>query len=190
MVVPPTALDMVRTELRKRRQTIANQHKEISFRSNPALDLLLAAARTVALYRPLWGEPDPLPLLEKFVGALALPSFTGKDAVMTFRRWSRGAPLLKSAWGGDQPPNSAACVIADLILLPMLGFDAAFNRIGQGGGHYDRYLAAHPSACRIGVAWEGQRLAHIDVRAWDVPMDAIITETNFHVKDLTRCQSR
>ena len=107
---------------------------------------------------------------------------------MIFRRWVLGDVLVATAWGGQQPIEAAASVIPKLILVPMLGFDAAFNRIGQGGGHYDRYLAAHPAACRIGIAWEAQRVDRIDPQPWDVPMDAVLTETGFYMKDLTRCQ--
>ena len=189
MVVPPTALDMVRTELRKRRQTIANKSQSLSFPVHPAFAGLLRNANVVGLYMPMGGEPDPFALLGDFAGTTSLPALATGSASMTFRHWTPGQPLMTSAWAGQQPRDTAALVEPDVILVPLLGFDAAFNRIGQGGGHYDRYLAAHPSACRIGVAWEAQRLAHIDVRAWDVPMDAIITETDFHVKDLTRCRN-
>ncbi len=107
---------------------------------------------------------------------------------MVFRSWVAGDPIEKAPWGGHQPPASAPVVTPTLIFVPMVGFDAAVNRIGQGGGHYDRYLAAHPQACRIGVAWECQRVDRIDARAWDVPMDAIVTEAGFYVKDLNRCR--
>ncbi len=187
MVVPPTALNDLRAELRKRRQDIAKHDKHVSFVMSAQLHEIIHSAKTIGLYRPMGGEPDPLPLVAGFAGVTSLPALSG-DRVMTFRRWSPGEPLARSPWGGQQPCETADPVVPDLIIVPLLGFDAAFNRIGQGGGHYDRYLAAHPRAFRIGLAWEGQRVDSIAAQPWDVPLDAILTETDFYVKDLTRCQ--
>lgn len=188
MVVPPTSLDKLRADLRLRRQQIVIEQKNEGIASHPLLDSLLAVARCVGLYLPVGGEPDPWPLLCSYSGHTALPSISADHGHMVFRRWSEGDPLLKSPWGGRQPPPNTQDVIPDLIFVPLLGFDETLNRIGQGGGHYDRYLAAHPSACRIGLAWSGQCVESIVARSWDIPMDGILTETAFHIKDLTRCQ--
>jgi 5-formyltetrahydrofolate cyclo-ligase len=187
MVVPPTALTELRAELRKRRQVIARQHNPVSFPSNDQFADLIRSVQSIGLYQPLGGESDPLPLVAGFSGVTSLPALSD-DPLMTFRRWSPGDPLMTSSWGGQQPLDTAKTVIPGLIIVPLLGFDAAFNRIGQGGGHYDRFLAAHPHACRIGLAWEGQRVDSIAAQLWDIPLDAILTEADFHVKDLTRCQ--
>jgi 5-formyltetrahydrofolate cyclo-ligase len=188
MVVPPTALNLLRTELRQRRQVVAKQYEDYAFRAPTALTDVLRAARCVGFYRPVGGEPDPLPLLDGYPGVTSLPFLPVDSTTMTFRSWIPGEPLMTSAWGVRQPTDAAPVVKPDVILVPLLGFDAAFSRIGQGGGHYDRYLAAHPHACRIGIAWEGQRVDSIDAQPWDVPLDAVLTDTDFHVKDLTRCQ--
>jgi 5-formyltetrahydrofolate cyclo-ligase len=188
MVVPPTALNALRRKLRDIRQSIPLKQKTNSLRLNSVLANLLAKAPSVGLYHPMGGEPDPWPLLERYDAVTALPALTPDEPLMIFRRWALGDVLVATAWGGQQPIKAAATVIPKFILVPMLGFDAAFNRIGQGGGHYDRYLAAHPAACRIGIAWEAQRVDRIEPQPWDVPMDAILTETGFYMKDLTRCQ--
>jgi 5-formyltetrahydrofolate cyclo-ligase len=188
MVVPPTALSELRIELRKRRQVIAKQNIKVSLTVDAELRELINPATAIGFYLPIGGEPDPLPLIFGYAGVTSLPALTADDPLMTFRRWSPGDSLMTSAWGGQQPLDTAATVIPDLIIVPLLGFDSAFNRIGQGGGHYDRYLAAHPSACRIGLAWEGQRVDSILAQPWDISLDAILTETGFHLKDLTRCQ--
>jgi 5-formyltetrahydrofolate cyclo-ligase len=188
MVVPPTALGLLRKSLRKTRQAVYIKQQNPPLRSNIILKNLLAETMSVALYRAMGGEPDPLPLLKNFTGMVALPTLAADDPLMKFRHWSIDDSLVTSPWGGQQPVETAALIIPDLIFVPMLGFDAAFNRIGQGGGHYDRYLAAHPAACRIGIAWEAQRVDSIKPQPWDIPMDAIHTEAGFYVKDLTRCQ--
>jgi 5-formyltetrahydrofolate cyclo-ligase len=187
MVVPPTALNQLRTELRQRRQAVAVENKTALVAMNEQLLDLIHGAQAIGLYRSMGGEPDPLPLVAAFTGVTSLPALSN-GPLMTFRRWSPGDPLVTSSWGGQQPLDTAVTVLPDLIIIPLLGFDAAFNRIGQGGGHYDRYLTAHPRACRVGLAWAEQRVDSVAAQPWDVPMDAILTETDFHVKDLTRCQ--
>jgi 5-formyltetrahydrofolate cyclo-ligase len=70
----------------------------------------------------------------------------------------------------------------DLMLVPLVGFDGACNRIGMGGGFYDRTLAylrrrRHWRRPRlIGIAHECQRVDRIDPRPWDIPLDAVVTE--------------
>lgn len=70
----------------------------------------------------------------------------------------------------------------DVLFVPLLGFDAAGNRIGMGGGYYDATLAfrrwrRHWRGPRlIGVAFEAQYLEHIPTDPWDVPLDAVLTE--------------
>ena len=188
MVVPPTALNALRKHLRKYRQANSKQMKNVSFAMPDLLLDLIHNAQAIGIYLPMGGEPDPLPLMRRFAGVTSLPALSANSSMMTFRRWAVGDLMMTSSWGGQQPLDTADTVVPDLIIVPLLGFDAAFNRIGQGGGHYDRYLAAHPRACRIGLAWEGQRVDSIAAQPWDVTMDAILTETSFHVKDLTRCQ--
>ncbi len=190
MVVPPTDLDRLRGELRQRRRQRALAATDNSVGPYPELEALIAAAHCVGLYRPVGGEPDPLPMLGPYRVDTALPWVSGGRPEMIFRRWQSGDTLVKSTWGGRQPTPDTDLVVPDLIFVPLLGFDHNFNRIGQGGGHYDRYLSAHPSACRIGLAWECQRVESITPRPWDIPMDGILTETTFHTKDLTRCQHR
>ncbi len=187
MVVPPTALNLLRAALRTRRKHFASGQKNGPLAAAPILDAVLAGAQIVGIYHAIGGEPDPIALIGNLRGQMALPFLTTHDTLMTFRQWEPGDPLVKSHWGGQQPVESAPQVKPDLIFVPLLGFDLALNRIGQGGGHYDRYLAANPSACRIGIAWECQRIAEIESQPWDVPLDAILTETAFHIKDLTRC---
>ena len=187
MVVPPTALDLLRKNLRVRRQVAAKLNRISSFPICPQWLDLLHHAKAIGLYQPMGGEPDPLSVIAGYIGVTSLPALSG-HSLMTFRRWSPGDTLMMSSWGGTQPIKTAEEILPDVIIVPLLGFDASFNRLGQGGGHYDRYLAAHPAAWRVGLAWEAQRVDAIEVQPWDVPMDYILTEADFYIKDLTRCQ--
>lgn len=64
----------------------------------------------------------------------------------------------------------------DLVLCPLTGFDDDLNRLGMGGGYYDRFLPMCINAVKIGVAFEVQRLSQIPAEPHDIRMDMIITE--------------
>lgn len=64
----------------------------------------------------------------------------------------------------------------DAIIVPMLGFDENLQRLGYGGGYYDKFLATQPSAKKIGVCFEAGKLDRIPYEPHDVALDIIITE--------------
>jgi 5-formyltetrahydrofolate cyclo-ligase len=68
----------------------------------------------------------------------------------------------------------------DVIIVPMLGFDSKLNRIGWGGGFYDKFLATQPKAKKIGVCFEAGKIDQIPAESYDVPMDLIVTEDKVH----------
>ena len=78
---------------------------------------------------------------------------------------------LVAVRGGDQPEQF------DVILVPALGFDATLNRIGYGGGYYDKFLATQPNAKKIGICYESGRLSKIPTEPHDVILDLLIAET-------------
>lgn len=111
-----------------------------------------------------------------------LPVLDGN--LMHFAPWQPQQPLVKKGFGLLEPDVSAEHYIApqelDLVLTPLVVFDAACNRIGQGGGFYDRTFAhklAQPQAlpAMVGVAHDSQREAGLQPQSWDVPLDIIAT---------------
>ena len=153
-----------------------------AFRALPApLTELLADHAVIGAYVALGDEPDVMPMFAALAdaGALALPHHAGRVAEMDFRRWRPGESLAKGPWGTQQPGDDAKPVAPDLIFCPLVGFDRQGGRIGQGGGHYDRYFAAHPDALRIGVGWSVQEIDATPRESTDIALDAILTEQEF-----------
>lgn len=167
----------------RRRHFVANlddMARLTAFRVLPApLADLLAAHAVIGGYAPLGDEPDLLAMLAPAAAALALPHHMARDAVMGFRRWQPGDALIKGPWGTPQPADSAEPTTPDLILCPLVGFDRAGRRLGQGGGHYDRFLADNAATPRIGVAWSVQEVDAVPVEATDMRLDAVLTEQEF-----------
>ncbi len=146
------------------------------------LRALLAEHRIIGAYAAVGSEADILPLLAASLGAgqsLALPCFTARDTPMLFRSWSPRDALETGPYKVPQPRADTAPVTPDLLMMPLLGFDRALNRIGQGGGHYDRYCAAHPQAVRVGIAWDVQEIDLVPTEATDVPLNAILTQNEW-----------
>ncbi|CAN5309403.1 hypothetical protein BH09PSE3_BH09PSE3_09420 [soil metagenome] len=186
MVVPPLspdeALPALRREMRKLRQDLdKKQVWQPSFLPEPIIRII-SESDVIGLYAPMSGEPDPFAIPMPHGTTTALPALLN-DGQIIFRHWKPGDLQVLSLWKGRQPPETAKTVEPDVIFVPLVAFDLDFNRLGQGGGHYDRYFAAHPTARRIGVAWEAQRVVALPLRPWDMPLDAVITEQSCYLKD-------
>ncbi|MBB5697116.1 5-formyltetrahydrofolate cyclo-ligase [Sphingomonas yantingensis] len=134
----------------------------------------------VASYLPLGSEADPMLLAQAAVEAgctLALPRTTLREAPIAFHAFAKGAAIETGPFGLRQPHADTPIVRPDILLVPLVGFDGACNRLGQGAGHYDRALTGLPDAWPIGIAWDVQRVAVLPVDPWDRPLAGIVTET-------------
>lgn len=110
---------------------------------------------------------------------VALPAFASPESPMEFREWDNPfdeEALTTSPWGGLQPPHGRP-VIPDLVVVPLLAFTARGERLGQGGGHYDRWLSENPEVCAIGLAWDCQLADALPVEEHDRHLSAIVTPT-------------
>lgn len=151
-------------------------------RVGPGVTVRGETAPILATYAPLGDEADPAPLARAALAAgytLALPHVVDRATPLRFLSWHPSHALAAGPFGLSQPDADAAEVAPDIILTPLVAFDAALNRIGQGAGHYDRAFAAHPHARRIGIAFSVQQVARIDPDPWDMPLDAIVTEAGW-----------
>lgn len=135
-----------------------------------------------ALYQAIGAELDVGPLARRLANAgydLCLPVVTRLDAALSFRAWQPGDPLELDAVGIAAPTSATALVTPELILTPLLAFDAEGGRLGQGGGYYDRTFAAFPEAIRIGVAYAGQQVGRVPMEPHDMPLHGVLTETGY-----------
>ncbi len=137
------------------------------------------AGTLVGGYWPIRREADCIPLLVRILdagGAVALPVVTGRCRPLAFRAWTPATQMAAGHW--DIPhPAEGPWVRPDVLLVPLVGFDAAGHRLGYGGGYYDRTLAAlTPRPRTIGLGFELGRLASLRPRPHDVRLDLIVTE--------------
>ncbi len=139
--------------------------------------------KAVSLYMPIRGELDPRPLAEKLraAGAIpALPSVTADDEPMTFRAWSAEDPLEKGFGKIREPAASAPQIVPNIVVVPLAAFDRRGFRIGYGKGHFDRTLGPLARAERpflLGYAFALQEVEEVPRELHDVPLDAVVTET-------------
>ena len=194
---PPTDDDRrrLRRELRScRRELTPRQRQQASERLCQRLRRLpeLQRARRVALYLPNDGEIDPTPLmhwLERRGSRVHLPVLKPLSRnQLWFVHYHAGTPMVTNRFGIPEPETRHGAHRArrtpawalDLILLPLVGFDDHGQRMGMGGGFYDRTLAftrrPGPRPRLIGLAHDCQRVAALPAAPWDVPLDAIASD--------------
>jgi 5-formyltetrahydrofolate cyclo-ligase len=185
MTDDPAALKTaLRAKLRFRRDQYISQLDDfvraIAFRAPPApLRQLLAGASAIGAYHAIGSEAPADGLVTLAVDAgvtTALPHFAERNESMRFVVWQPGEAVVPGPWRVGQPDAAGPIIVPDLLLCPLLGFDRGGGRIGHGGGHYDRYFAAHPDALRVGIAWSVQEVDAMPLEPHDLPLDAVLTE--------------
>lgn len=114
---------------------------------------------------------------------IALPYFASRAEPMAFRHhWDPYAQddLEVGPFGILQPAADAGPVVPEILFVPLVGFTAGLARLGQGAGHYDRWLAEHPPLLAVGLAWDAQLCDALPTEPHDVPLDAVVTPTRIY----------
>lgn len=148
-------------------------------------------ARVVAVYFALPEEAslDNLVHAAMTEGKTVLAPVMGDHGAMSLHALGPDMTLRRNRFGIAEPlRNERRNTNVDwrrrcVVCAPMTAFDAHFNRVGMGGGYYDRLFArvAHlPGIVRIGVAFECQRVRRIATEAWDVPVEGIVTNARVY----------
>lgn len=129
-------------------------------------------------YLPLATELDWTPLAEAWVesAALALPRIVGSD--LEFVDWDKKLEFEQLSSGLTQPKAGRVIALDEfakpVILVPGLAFDRNNNRLGRGGGYYDRYLIRKPKLHSLGLAIEEVIFDKLPVDDWDQPVKQLI----------------
>jgi len=189
-------LDILRLQLKQQRQQLSQQQQ-----SQAAAKMVKHLSRTncykkaqhIALYLPVKGEADPRALFiqnsdlkKKFYLPVLSPIH---DKQLDFVQWDYKTQFKKNIYAIPEPLITASNQILieqlDLVVMPLLAFDASGNRLGMGGGYYDRSFAfkqqnpALKTPLLVGYAYQFQQQNRLLAQAWDIPLDAYVTETQF-----------
>jgi len=154
---------------------------------DPALGALLAEhvlasgivppRAIIAGFWPMPHEIDIRPLLHALHERghkLCLPETTKPGTPLIFRAWTPGAEMIQGRYNTQHPTGPQTT--PNFLLIPLLAFDAKGNRLGYGGGYYDRTLEQHPTAYRLGCAFDAQEVEHVPVEDTDLRLHAVVTE--------------
>lgn len=186
----PVDKTALRKLLRDRRSrfvaTLPVSARGLAFRVLPSpLLARLKPGATVSLYYATGDEAPTASIamqLEDLGFTLALPRMDTGGA-MRFARWDMEHILVPGPFRTLQPGAEADEVAPDVIIAPLVGFDDGLNRLGQGGGYYDRAFEAYPDALRVGLGWSAQQVGQLPVEGHDLPLHLIVTEAAMLERD-------
>lgn len=192
-VSTPASKSDLRRRLRERRKALSPEERLRATRRvaiHVTATRLFLVSRRVACYFPHDGEIDPSPILERIwsmqkTGYLPVLSPLSRDRLW-FAPVRPGIKLKSNRFGIAEPVVSANALVRardlDLVLLPLVAFDTHGNRLGMGGGFYDRSLEflrhrRHLHKPRLlGLAHECQRVDRLKPDPWDIPLAGIVTD--------------
>ena len=175
---------MLKSKLRKKilkaREKFNTKNIQIDF--NQIIKILKKekiSKKIIGGYYPVNFEIDDLGLLKKFIKnkfKISLPVIK-KNFKMDFYAWSFSDPLKINKYGIPEP-ETKNIVYPDVLLIPLLAFDKNLNRLGYGGGYYDRLierLLKKKNIIKIGLALSIQKIDKVPINVYDQKLDYIVT---------------
>jgi 5-formyltetrahydrofolate cyclo-ligase len=129
-------------------------------------------------YMPMRTEIDPRPAMAAHQGPVCVPVIVGKAQPLRFREWSPGCAMVPGEFGALIPAEGA-WLVPQILIVPLLAYDARGYRLGYGGGFYDRTLQgrrARGPVLAIGFAFAAQEVAEVPTDDTDQKLDMIVTE--------------
>lgn len=135
-------------------------------------------AAPLAGYMPIRTEADPLPVMAEHAGPVGVPVIRGPGQALVFHRWTVGCAMTEGPFGARIPADGEA-MVPQVLIVPLLAFDARGYRLGYGGGFYDRTLAALRAAgpvLALGFAYGAQEIPEVPVDRYDQRLDGMVTE--------------
>ena len=183
------SLDREKSEFRKTAQALRRRAAE-TYGPNAGISLsdYLAArfghlvGQAFSGYMPIGTEIDVLPTIARLEQAglyATLPVVTATEQPLKFRRWTAGTQMEPGPLRTLHPAAGSQEMIPNLLIIPMLAFDADGYRLGWGGGFYDRTLAklrAEKEVIAVGAAFAAQQVDKVPRDQHDARLDWIATE--------------
>ncbi|MDF1628265.1 MAG: 5-formyltetrahydrofolate cyclo-ligase [Alcanivoracaceae bacterium] len=181
----------LRRDMRRRRRALSPSEQLAAsnrLARNLSSLLMIRRARRIGVYLACDGELDPLPALltsDNPPRTLYLPVLPRHaDAALHFAPWTPGEELIANRYEIGEPTLKGKSLTPlwslDVLLMPLVAFDPAGNRLGMGAGFYDRALAnlmRQPKKPHlIGVAHAFQKVDVLPAAPWDQPLDGVITD--------------
>ena len=136
------------------------------------------AGQVLAGYMPMRTEISPLPAMHAHAGAVCVPVIMAPATPLRFAAYHAGADMVAGEFGAQIPAN-LAYITPQVLIVPLLSFDARGYRLGYGGGFYDRTLQglrAGGKITAIGFAFAGQEVREVPIDATDQRLDMMVTE--------------
>ncbi|MCE8522574.1 5-formyltetrahydrofolate cyclo-ligase [Ruegeria pomeroyi] len=176
------------TAIKATARKAAFARRKVAFDTRPAgaagrLSEVLAGYRGVPLsgYMPIRTEIDPLPAMAEAAahGPVGVPVIQGAGLPLRFSRWDPDG-LLREGPFGAMVPETDDWMEPEILIVPLVAFDARGGRLGYGGGFYDRTLEglrAKRATLAIGFAFDAQEAEALPLEPTDQPLDMVVTES-------------
>jgi len=170
----------LRKQILKAREKFNTKNIQIDF--NQIIKILKKkkiSSKIIGGYYPVNFEIDDLALLRKFEKnkfIISLPVIK-KNFQMDFYSWSFSEPLKINKYGIPEP-ETRNIVYPEILLVPLVAFDKNLNRLGYGGGYYDRLiekLSKKKNIINVGLAFSIQEIDKVPINAYDQKLDYIVT---------------
>ena len=179
---------MLKSKLRKKILKIRekNNKKNIKIDFNKIKNLFKEekiTKKNIGGYFPVNFEVDDLEILSKLAKnnfIISLPAIR-KNFQMDFYKWNFSEPLKINKYGIPEPQKKTL-VYPDILLVPLVAFDRRLNRLGYGGGYYDRLierLSKKKKIIKIGLALSKQMINNVPLNKYDQKMDYVVTNEYF-----------
>ena len=162
-----------------------NYFKNLSINPNKILKFFETMGiknKTIGGYYPYNYEVDTLELLKKLEKKnylISLPKIS-KNNRMNFYQWSFKDPLSINVYGIPEPISKKK-LNPEILLVPLVAYDSELNRLGYGGGFYDRYISSitnDKKIIKIGLGFSFQKINKLPTNQFDKKLDYIISEKN------------
>ncbi|MGX2967326.1 5-formyltetrahydrofolate cyclo-ligase [Ursidibacter sp. B-7004-1] len=177
--------NQLRKEMRAKRQALTLNEQRFAAQNIIPKSLELIehhSAQHLAFYLPFNGEISPLPLIEKLrligkkIYLPVLHPFSSHQ--LLFLRFDDKADLSSNRFGILEPKLDVRKVLPiselEMIFVPLVACDTQGNRLGMGGGFYDRTLSQAKHLISVGLAHQCQQLKYLPLESWDEPLDYIV----------------